>query len=172
MNPHQQIDLASERKHGKNEASILHMPSFRADRYLNHGVLLSAVVYVINEISISLKSNEDLMLSLMHIHYILSIGISCNICDNNYYGNPEVPGGECQLCNCNGNTNPRAPGNCDSRTGQCLQCLYDTAGDNCEVCAPNYYGDALLRTCTRKRLFDLNLSKNYLLYVVISVEIK
>lgn len=87
-------------------------------------------------------------------------GISCNICDNNYYGNPEVPGGECQLCNCNGNTNPRAPGNCDSGTGQCLQCLYDTAGDNCEVCAPNFYGDALLRTCTPCNCFILGTDRD------------
>ncbi|XP_022099297.1 laminin subunit beta-1-like [Acanthaster planci] len=74
-------------------------------------------------------------------------GIRCDQCDNNYYGYPSVPGGSCNLCNCNGNTNPLTPGNCDATTGECLRCLYNTAGFNCDVCAPNYYGDALLRTC-------------------------
>ncbi|XP_071818191.1 laminin subunit beta-1-like isoform X1 [Apostichopus japonicus] len=87
-------------------------------------------------------------------------GISCNVCDNNYYGNPEDRGGQCQVCNCNGNTNPRSPGNCDSGTGQCLQCLYDTAGDSCEECAPNFYGDALLRTCTACSCFILGTDRD------------
>ncbi|XP_033647467.1 laminin subunit beta-1-like [Asterias rubens] len=74
-------------------------------------------------------------------------GIRCDQCDNNYFGYPSVPGGRCSLCNCNGNTNPLTPGNCDATTGECRLCLYDTGGFSCDECAPNFYGDALLRNC-------------------------
>ena len=77
-------------------------------------------------------------------------GIRCDQCDNNYYGNPTESGGACQLCSCNGNTLISNPGNCDARTGRCLRCLYDTAGYNCDVCAPGFYGDAIQRTCRSK----------------------
>ncbi len=78
------------------------------------------------------------------------LGIRCDSCDNNYYGNPTVPYGFCELCNCNGNIDPSSPGNCDARTGECLQCLFNTGGYNCEVCEPGYYGDAIQRTCRSK----------------------
>ncbi|XP_072165773.1 laminin subunit beta-1-like [Diadema setosum] len=74
-------------------------------------------------------------------------GIRCDQCDNNYFGNPNEPGGACNLCNCNGNTLTSNPGNCDANTGRCLRCLYNTAGFNCETCAPGFYGDAIQRTC-------------------------
>ncbi|XP_070559223.1 laminin subunit beta-1-like [Ptychodera flava] len=74
-------------------------------------------------------------------------GIRCDQCDNNYFGNPLIPGGGCQNCTCNGNIDPSVPGNCDARTGECLRCLYNTEGYNCEVCKPGYYGNALERDC-------------------------
>ncbi|XP_071961218.1 laminin subunit beta-1-like [Antedon mediterranea] len=74
-------------------------------------------------------------------------GIRCDKCANNYFGDPTVSGGGCSLCNCNGNTDLALPGNCMPETGQCTNCLYNTAGPHCEICASDYYGDALQRTC-------------------------
>ncbi|XP_030828530.1 laminin subunit beta-1 [Strongylocentrotus purpuratus] len=74
-------------------------------------------------------------------------GIRCDQCDNNYFGNPTEARGVCNLCSCNGNTLSSTPGNCDARSGKCLQCLYNTDGFNCEQCAPGFYGDAIQRTC-------------------------
>lgn len=70
------------------------------------------------------------------------------MCDENYYGNPEVPGGSCRQCNCNNNIDIAKAGNCDSHSGKCLQCLFNTEGENCEVCKTGYYGDAIHQTCT------------------------
>ena len=38
---------------------------------------------------------------------------------------------------------------CDQRTGDCLKCLYNTAGLKCEECAPWHYGEpvGLTRNC-------------------------
>ncbi|XP_076033711.1 laminin subunit beta-1 isoform X3 [Oratosquilla oratoria] len=74
-------------------------------------------------------------------------GARCDACADNYYGNPEVPGGQCQSCQCNNNIDISRPGNCDARTGECLQCLFNTYGNNCERCRPSYYGDALNQQC-------------------------
>ncbi|XP_044764891.1 laminin subunit beta-1 isoform X1 [Coccinella septempunctata] len=66
-------------------------------------------------------------------------GSRCDICADNYYGNPEVPGGKCQKCDCSDKIDELKQGNCDPHTGKCLQCLYDTTGDHCEVCRPGYF---------------------------------
>ncbi|XP_033106488.1 laminin subunit beta-1-like [Anneissia japonica] len=76
-------------------------------------------------------------------------GIRCDRCANNYYGDPTVLGGGCSLCDCNGNTDLSLPGNCMAETGECTNCLYNTAGPHCEICATDYYGDALLRSCRK-----------------------
>ncbi|XP_055377658.1 laminin subunit beta-1 isoform X2 [Condylostylus longicornis] len=81
-------------------------------------------------------------------------GARCDVCDDNYFGNPETPGGSCEECNCNNNVNPSDTGNCDGKTGKCLKCLYDTTGDNCEHCRDGYYGDALLQNC---RICECNI---------------
>lgn len=70
------------------------------------------------------------------------------MCDENYYGNPEVAGGSCRECNCSNNIDITRPGNCDPHTGKCLQCLFNTEGENCQVCKAGYYGDAIHQTCT------------------------
>ncbi|XP_059469528.1 laminin subunit beta-1 isoform X2 [Neocloeon triangulifer] len=75
-------------------------------------------------------------------------GPRCDICADNYYGNPDEPGGTCQLCECNGNIDVSIPGNCDGRTGECQQCLFNTEGFSCDVCKANYYGDAINKLCT------------------------
>lgn len=69
------------------------------------------------------------------------------MCDENYYGNPEVPGGSCRQCSCNNNVDITKAGNCDPHSGKCLQCLYNTEGDNCEVCKTGFYGDAFQPNC-------------------------
>ncbi|XP_012542845.2 laminin subunit beta-1 [Monomorium pharaonis] len=74
-------------------------------------------------------------------------GPRCEHCAENYFGNPEVPGGSCQFCNCNNNTDLRRAGNCDPHTGHCLQCLFDTDGPTCEICKAGFYGDALRQDC-------------------------
>ncbi|XP_035719159.1 laminin subunit beta-1-like isoform X1 [Vespa mandarinia] len=74
-------------------------------------------------------------------------GPRCEKCAENYFGNPEVPGGNCELCECNNNSDLSQPGNCDPHSGHCLQCLYNTDGPNCQICKPGFYGDALKQDC-------------------------
>ncbi|XP_030748533.1 laminin subunit beta-1 isoform X2 [Sitophilus oryzae] len=74
-------------------------------------------------------------------------GTRCDVCADNYYGNPEVPGGSCQPCDCNDNIDLLRPGNCDPHTGKCLNCLYDTTGDHCEVCRPGFFRYTLDGIC-------------------------
>uniref|UniRef100_A0A8D8FJB6 Laminin subunit beta-1 n=1 Tax=Culex pipiens TaxID=7175 RepID=A0A8D8FJB6_CULPI len=74
-------------------------------------------------------------------------GAKCDVCADNYFGNPERPGGTCQPCDCSNNVDLNQPGNCDAKTGKCQQCLYETEGDHCEFCRDGYYGDALQQDC-------------------------
>lgn len=78
---------------------------------------------------------------------LLRAGSQCDYCEENYFGSPETPGGDCRPCDCSNNMDPARPGNCDRTTGECLQCLFNTSGFNCEICAAGYYGDAIERTC-------------------------
>ncbi|XP_033914651.3 laminin subunit alpha-1-like [Acipenser ruthenus] len=71
-------------------------------------------------------------------------GPRCERCANGYYGDPTVPGELCVPCDCNGNVNPLEPGHCDTRTGECLKCVENTAGSHCERCADGYFGDAIV----------------------------
>lgn len=72
-------------------------------------------------------------------------GLLCDVCADNYYGDPIK--GTCEKCDCNENIDITKPGNCDPYTGQCLQCLHHTDGDHCEVCEEGYYGNALEKAC-------------------------
>ncbi|XP_069950644.1 laminin subunit beta-1 isoform X10 [Cherax quadricarinatus] len=74
-------------------------------------------------------------------------GSRCDVCADNYFGNPEIPGGSCRSCNCNNNIDISRPGNCNARTGECNQCLFNTFGFYCERCQPGFYGDALNQQC-------------------------
>lgn len=85
------------------------------------------------------------VLTLYNIFFIQ--GSSCNQCNDNYYGNPEVPGGSCIKCNCSGNVDLSVPGNCNPSNGKCLQCIYNTEGDHCQICEPGYFGDAINLSC-------------------------
>ena len=76
-------------------------------------------------------------------------GENCDRCDENYYGDPTIPGGVCVECECNNNIDIAQPGSCDRKTGECLKCLYNTAGAHCEICKPGYYGNALEGSCAQ-----------------------
>ncbi|KAK3781748.1 hypothetical protein RRG08_037151 [Elysia crispata] len=72
-------------------------------------------------------------------------GDRCEICLDGYFGTPENAtnnGGKCSPCDCNGRADT-----CDTETGQCIACRNNTAGRNCEICAPGYFGNTGTGTC-------------------------
>lgn len=74
------------------------------------------------------------------------IGHKCDVCVDGYYGDPHGPSGIsriCQECKCNGNIDPNAIGNCNTTSGECMRCIFNTHGSRCEKCLPGFYGDAL-----------------------------
>ncbi|EGI60824.1 PREDICTED: laminin subunit alpha [Acromyrmex echinatior] len=81
-------------------------------------------------------------------------GARCEACAASYYGNPEVYGDYCKPCECSGNIDTNQIGSCDSITGQCLQCLNNTYGEACNLCAPGYFGDAVERKDCRSCVCD------------------
>ena len=73
-------------------------------------------------------------------------GVRCEECKNDYFGDPlgrAGPSANCQKCHCNANIIPDLDGNCDSLTGECMQCLYNTEGFNCDQCKPNHWGSPI-----------------------------
>ena len=75
-------------------------------------------------------------------------GSLCDLCSPGFFGQP--PNFRCTQCDCNGNIDPSVPGSCDMSTGVCLLCINNTIGDECERCAPGFYGDATAQNCTRE----------------------
>jgi len=74
------------------------------------------------------------------------VGPRCEFCEDGYFGDPMGLDGSprpCQKCECYGNIDESAIGNCDRTTGECLRCIDDTAGFNCERCKSGFFGDAL-----------------------------
>lgn len=84
-------------------------------------------------------SNLHLYLPMPYLIYSVLSGTRCDVCSDNYYGNPEVPGGLCAPCDCNEKIDLLQPGNCDPHTGNCLKCLKETTGDHCEVCRDGFF---------------------------------
>ncbi|NXX41092.1 LAMC2 protein, partial [Tricholaema leucomelas] len=69
-------------------------------------------------------------------------GANCEYCADGYFGDPAASQ-PCQPCQCNGNVEPNAVGNCNRRTGECLKCLYNTAGFYCDRCKDGFFGNPL-----------------------------
>lgn len=75
-------------------------------------------------------------------------GSLCEYCQDGYYGDPSGILGfatRCQKCNCSGNIDFNAIGNCNSLTGDCLKCIYNTRNgplERCEQCAIGFHGNA------------------------------
>nr|XP_033477951.1 laminin subunit alpha-3 [Epinephelus lanceolatus] len=64
-------------------------------------------------------------------------------CSSGFYRERAGPyRGQCVPCSCNGLSNE-----CDERTGNCVNCQFDSTGDRCERCKEGYYGNAAERTC-------------------------
>ncbi|CAG0923821.1 unnamed protein product, partial [Notodromas monacha] len=74
-------------------------------------------------------------------------GARCDKCADNYFGTPSTRGMECRSCNCSGNVDLTQPGNCDTTSGECLRCLFNTEGFHCHECRPGTFGDALRQEC-------------------------
>ena len=70
-------------------------------------------------------------------------GTYCETCAAGYYGEPTAPGGKCLPCRCNDNINMNDAGACDQRSGACLKCENNTAGETCGECAAWHYGEAI-----------------------------
>ncbi|XP_014801804.1 PREDICTED: multiple epidermal growth factor-like domains protein 9 [Calidris pugnax] len=74
-------------------------------------------------------------------------GPNCNRCDNGYYNSDSI----CVRCNCNGNVDPAlSPAVCKPESGECLGCLYHTAGFHCQDCQDGYVRDPEGTNCTKK----------------------
>ena len=74
-------------------------------------------------------------------------GSRCEVCEDGFFGDPSGLNGPprpCQKCDCNNNVDKSAIGNCDRKTGECLRCIDDTAGQHCQTCKDGFYGDALV----------------------------
>lgn len=89
----------------------------------------------------NLVAEKRNLLQVCYQYYILILnlhpGPRCEVCADGHFGDPTGQFGdkqECQECQCNGNVDPNAVGNCDRTTGECLKCIYNTAGGHCDKC--------------------------------------
>ncbi|KAJ8370727.1 hypothetical protein SKAU_G00107550 [Synaphobranchus kaupii] len=78
-------------------------------------------------------------------------GPHCERCAPGFYGNPMVLGSTCQPCQCHDNTDPNMLfSDCHPLTGDCQGCMHNSAGSHCQVCAPGFYGEAVIaKNCTK-----------------------
>ncbi|XP_046526448.1 laminin subunit beta-4 isoform X1 [Equus quagga] len=76
-------------------------------------------------------------------------GKQCEECSAGFYGNPRISGAPCRPCACNNNIDLSDPDSCSRVTGECLRCLHNTHGPNCQLCKPGHFGSAINQTCRR-----------------------
>nr|XP_046241983.1 multiple epidermal growth factor-like domains protein 9 [Scatophagus argus] len=73
-------------------------------------------------------------------------GSLCDECSSGFF----KASGVCVPCDCSGNADPQEPTQlCHPNTGHCLRCINNTAGPQCQLCAPGFIGDAKAHNCTR-----------------------
>ncbi|KAI4584857.1 hypothetical protein MJG53_006391 [Ovis ammon polii x Ovis aries] len=77
-----------------------------------------------------------------------SADVQCGECSAGFYGNPRISRAPCRPCAYNNNIDVTYPGSCSRVTEECLKCLYNTQGPNCQLCKPGYFRSALNQTCT------------------------
>ncbi|XP_075689237.1 laminin subunit gamma-2 [Rhinoderma darwinii] len=80
-------------------------------------------------------------------------GPRCELCADGYFGDPNGENEsqlQCRPCACNNNIDPNTSGNCDRVSGECLKCIYNTAGFHCDRCREGYFGDPLDANPERK----------------------
>ncbi|XP_062455329.1 laminin subunit beta-4 [Rhea pennata] len=76
-------------------------------------------------------------------------GSQCDECPSGFYKNPGSPGVDCVPCSCNNNIDLTDPESCNRVTGECIKCLHNTHGANCQFCRPGYFGSAVDQNCRR-----------------------
>lgn len=73
-------------------------------------------------------------------------------CVEGFFGEPMIPGGNCSRCQCNNNSDV-----CNTTTGECLNCQYNTTGFNCERCENGTWGNATQQQCQGKPIWQTKL---------------
>ncbi|KAJ6653324.1 hypothetical protein lerEdw1_009353 [Lerista edwardsae] len=74
-------------------------------------------------------------------------GPLCGQCANGYFSSDSL----CVRCQCNGNVDPaRSSRVCRPESGECLDCLYHTAGLHCERCREGYSRHSEGGNCTKE----------------------
>ncbi|KAG7222915.1 hypothetical protein INR49_015981 [Caranx melampygus] len=79
-----------------------------------------------------------------------STGPRCDVCQEGFFGDPAGltgPRRPCKPCECNGHVDVSVAGNCDRNTGECLKCLNNTKGWNCETCLRGFYHSRATDAC-------------------------
>jgi hypothetical protein len=69
-------------------------------------------------------------------------GNLCDICEDGWRQS-SIDASKCEKCLCNGNIDENAVGNCDQVSGECLRCVHNTTGSQCDKCLDSYWGNAL-----------------------------
>ena len=60
-------------------------------------------------------------------------------------------------CMCSNNIDLSVTGNCNNVTGECLKCLYNTTGSQCQWCQAGTYGNAIVQGNCRGNNSSLHL---------------
>lgn len=108
------------------------------------------LTHVSAECQFDKRGERDSFFCFMFINLPTPSGPRCDRCRPGFYGNLVLPGARCEKCRCNNNIDPDDHHACDSLTGECLHCLYNTMGPRCQACRPAYYGNALDQDCKGK----------------------